>query len=186
MHATRQWQETGHISPQMLNKWPKPMCGKRKRTNVRRKKIFMEVNLQINKSCSMWQPLWMLSHVGVSLTVICYDYRGVLTYISSLCDISDVCSHITFLPNTSVEPLSEKKKAEGKSNATLHWTISRIQTASSHVSWFYFLGNMLSYWLAKGTLCLSMSSKQHTSENNLRLELKWLFSSSKTYLQLFW
>ena len=114
MHATRQWQETGHISPQMLNKWPKPMCGKRKRTNVRRKKIFMEVNLQINKSCSMWQPLWMLSHVGVSLTVICYDYRGVLTYISSLCDISDVCSHITFLPNTSVEPLSEKKKPRGR------------------------------------------------------------------------
>lgn len=69
----------------------------------------MEANLLQIKAAGLLNLPCHLD-VGVCLAVICYDYREALTYISSLCDISDVCSYITFLPNTSVEPLSEKKQ----------------------------------------------------------------------------
>lgn len=62
-----------------------------------------------HKSCSMW-PCHL--DVGVCLNVMCYDYRGALTCL--LCVTTPMSlSHVTFLPNTSVETLSEKKKPRG-------------------------------------------------------------------------
>lgn len=65
--------------------------------------------------------------------------RGEIAYISSICDISNVCSHKTFLPNTSVEPLSKSNPKE----KAVHANIELRPTASFHDRLCYFRGNIL-------------------------------------------
>lgn len=120
--------------------------------------------MNVWKKNSSWKPIFStskLQHVAGS-NLLVPSGRGCMfdcdmlwlqgsTYIHvfSLCDVSDVSlTHTIFLPNTSEEPLGEKKKKknrreEGQCKPTLKWATSRIQTAAFDDSWFYFLGTLL-------------------------------------------
>lgn len=121
--------------------------------------------MNVWKKNSSWKPIFStskLQHVAGSVNLLVPSGRGCMfdcdklwlqgsTYIHvfSLCDVSDVSlTHTIFLPNTSEEPLGEKKKKknrreEGQCKPTLKWATSRIQTAAFDDSWFYFLGTLL-------------------------------------------
>lgn len=156
MHATRQWQEASSVNilTPMLNKWMTLMCPifSNIENECVKEKLLVEANLlhikaaacgRLKSSCAIW------SWVHVWLWYVMTTGEHLHTCLFSLWRLRCLShTHTTFLPNTSEEPLGEKKKKknrreEGQCKPTLKWATSRIQTAAFDDSWFYFLGTLL-------------------------------------------
>lgn len=148
----------------MLNKWMRLMCpifSKHGERMCEEKKSSWKPIFSTSKLQHVAGSVNLLCHlvVGACLTVICYDNRGALTYVSFLTVTSPMSlSHTTFLLNTSEEPLSEKtqkKIGERTGSVSEHWTepfqefkLQLLMIAVS-TSWAPF--------------CFWMSSKEYTS-----------------------
>lgn len=130
-----------------------------------------------HQSCSMWQAQIFLCHlvVGACLTVICYDYRGALTYMSFLSVTSPMSlSHTQYsfqIPQRNHSVKRRRKKiGERKGSVSQHW--------SEPLQEFKLQPLMIAGSTSWAPFCFRISSKEYTSWNILPLQLKQLRISS--------